>query len=156
MMIRTPTVLSAIVFAGAMLAATNVGAADDVATPKDLVGGKIVTVDDAKQLSDSKSATFIDTRSVLNYGKGHVPGAITAAYKEKSDKVVDFDRKADIFELDKLPKSKAATVVFYSDGPTGWKSYKAAVLAIGAGYADVRYMRGGFADWTAKGLPVER
>jgi 3-mercaptopyruvate sulfurtransferase SseA len=70
--------------------------------------------------------------------------------------VVDFDRKADIFELDKLPKSKAATVVFYSDGPTGWKSYKAAVLAIGAGYADVRYMRGGFADWTAKGLPVER
>jgi rhodanese-related sulfurtransferase len=46
--------------------------------------------------------------------------------------------------------------VFYSDGLTGWKSYKAAVLAVKAGYKNVMYMRGGFAEWEAKGAPVER
>jgi rhodanese-related sulfurtransferase len=131
-------------------------AADDVVTPSELKGGKVISIDEAKQLLDSKSATFVDTRSVVNFGKGHVPGAVTAAYKEKSEKVASFDGKLDSFELDKLPKNKAAGVVFYSDGPTGWKSYKAAVLAIGAGHTNVRYMRGGFADWSSKGLPVER
>jgi rhodanese-related sulfurtransferase len=150
------SLLAVLISAAASLGGASALAADEVTTPKELKGGKVVTVDEAKQLVDAKTAAFVDTRSVVNFGKGHVPGAVTAAYKEKSDKVVGFDGKVDSFELDKLPKSKAATVVFYSDGPTGWKSYKAAVLAISAGYTDVRYMRGGFSDWTGKGLPVER
>lgn len=125
-------------------------------TPTTLTGGKVISVAEAKKLIDAKAATFVDTRSVVNFGKGHIPGAMTAAYKEKSDKVAAFDPKIDSFELDKLPKNKSAAVVFYSDGPTGWKSYKAAVLSISAGYTNVQYMRGGFADWTAKGFPVEQ
>jgi rhodanese-related sulfurtransferase len=131
-------------------------ASDDAATPTELKGGKVISIEEAKQLLDAKSASFVDTRSVVNFGKGHVPGAVTAAYKEKSEKVVAFDAKADSFELDKLPNNKSSTVVFYSDGPTGWKSYKAAVLSIGAGYTNVRYMRGGFAEWSGKSLPIER
>jgi rhodanese-related sulfurtransferase len=124
-------------------------------TPTTLSGGKVISVAEAKKLTDAKAATFVDTRSVVNFGKGHVPGAMTASYKEKSDKVASFDPKVDSFELDKLPKNKSAAVVFYSDGPTGWKSYKAAVLSISAGYTNVQYMRGGYAEWTAKGFPVE-
>jgi len=30
------------------------------------------------------------------------------------------------------------------------------VLAVKAGWKNVHYMRGGFADWQAKGAPVER
>ena len=45
--------------------------------------------------------------------------------------------------------------MFYSDGPTGWKSYKAAVLAVKGGYKNVMYMRGGWDEWSGKGLPVE-
>ncbi len=130
-------------------------AADDTPTPTDLKGGKVVSVDEARKMLDSKSATFIDTRSVVNFGKGHLPGAKTAAYKEKSEKTAAFDAKLDSFELDKLPKDKAAPIVFYSDGPTGWKSYKAAVLSISAGYTKVHYLRSGFAEWTGKGFPVE-
>jgi rhodanese-related sulfurtransferase len=135
---------------------TTALASDDAVTPTELKGGKVISIDEAKQMLDTKSTTFVDTRSVVNFGKGHVPGAVSASYKEKSDKVANFDGKVDSFELDKLPKDKTASVVFYSDGPTGWKSYKAAVLSIGAGYTNVRYMRGGFADWSGKGLPIER
>jgi rhodanese-related sulfurtransferase len=143
------------VAAAGSLGTAAASAADDVPTPTALSGGKVITVEEGKKLLDAKAATFVDTRSVVNYGKGHVPSALVAAYKEKSDKVVTFDAKVDSFELDKLPKEKSAAVVFYSDGPTGWKSYKAAVLSIAAGYTKVHYMRGGFADWTAKSLPVE-
>lgn len=149
-------VVAAAICAGGSLALTGPALADEPETPSTLAGGKVITVADGKKLLDAKTAVFIDTRSVVNFGKGHVAGASTAAYKEKSDKVATFDAKLDSFELDKLPKDKAAAVVFYSDGPTGWKSYKAAVLSIGAGYKNVHYMRGGFADWVAKGLPVEQ
>ena len=64
-------------------------------TPTQLTGGKVITVQDAKQLLDGKKAAFIDTRSVINFGKGHVPSAVTASYKEKSDKVAEFDASKD-------------------------------------------------------------
>lgn len=150
-------VFGATICVAGTLALMSPAAADDAPeTPTTLSGGKVITAADGKKLVDAKAATFVDTRSVVNFGKGHVPGALTASYKEKSDKAPTFDPKVDSFELDKLPKNKSAAVVFYSDGPTGWKSYKAAVLSIGAGYTNVHYMRGGFADWTAKGFPVEQ
>jgi rhodanese-related sulfurtransferase len=67
-------------------------------------------------MADSKAAFFVDTRSVVNFGKGHVPGASAIPYKSASD------------------------------GPAGWKSYKASVWAIKAGYKNVNYMRGGWTD----------
>lgn len=130
--------------------------ANNPETPATLSGGKVITVDEAKTLAGAKAATFIDTRSVLNFGKGHIPGAVTAAYKEESDKSPSFDGSKDKFEFAKLPQDKNAKLVFYSDGPTGWKSYKAAVLSVQQGYKNVMYLRGGYADWTAKGQPVER
>jgi rhodanese-related sulfurtransferase len=125
-------------------------------TPKAISGAKIVSAAEAKSLSAGKGAVFIDTRSAVNFGKGRVPGAASASYKEKSDPVENFDGSKDSFDFDKLPADKSAKIVFYSDGPTGWKSYKAAVLAVKAGYKNVMYMRGGMGDWEAAGNPVER
>jgi rhodanese-related sulfurtransferase len=147
-------------FASAALAlmtlASTPALANKPETPTAIPGAKVITVDEGKALVGTKAATFIDTRNALNFGKGHVPGAVTAAYKEKSDPVENFDASQDSFAMDKLPADKNAKVVFYSDGPTGWKSYKAAVLAVRAGYKNVMYMRSGFAEWEAKGAPVER
>lgn len=131
-------------------------AAGDVETPASLAGGKVISVQEAAKLAEKKAATFIDTRSVVNFGKGHVPGAKAVAYKEKSDKTPNFDASQDAFDLSKLPADKGAKIVFYSDGPTGWKSFKAAVTAVKAGHKDVNYMRDGWTEWTAKGLPVEQ
>jgi len=125
-------------------------------TPTSLTGGKVISAEEAKKLSDAKDSTFVDTRSPINFGKGHLPGAKSIGYREKSEKTANFDASVDSFDFSKLPADKNAKVVFYSDGPSGWKSYKAAVLSINEGYKNVMYFRGGFADWTARGYPAAR
>jgi rhodanese-related sulfurtransferase len=130
-------------------------AQDRPPTPTRLAGGRVISPQEAQALLASGKAVFIDTRSPVNFAKGHVPGARTVAYKEKSEFVENFDATLDAFDFDKLPPDKQAYLVFYSDGLTGWKSYKAAVLAIRKGYAKVHYLRSGWAGWQAAKLPVQ-
>jgi rhodanese-related sulfurtransferase len=148
-------VAAALLLSLSMIGATQAADAPPP-TPTSVAGGKVIGLDEAKALAGSKGAVFIDTRSTLNFGRGHIPGAVTASYREESDKTPAFDGSKDKFEFGKLPQDKAAKIVFYSDGPTGWKSYKAAVLAIKQGYTGVHYFRGGFDEWSSKGLTVER
>jgi len=122
-------------------------------TPIKVKGAKVISVEEGKKLLDAKAA-FFDVRSAINYGKGHVPGAAALPYKGKSDDVENFDQSQDQLDASKLPADKGATIVIYSDGPKGWKSYKASVLAVKAGYTNVHYMRGGYAEWQSKGLPT--
>ncbi len=126
------------------------------ATPTSVKGARIITVEEAKGLLDKKAASFFDMRSPINYGKGHLPGATLIAYKEKSEFTADFDAKQDSFDIARLPADKKARIVMYSDGPWGWKSYKATVLSVMAGYRNVLWMRDGYAEWIAKDLPVEQ
>jgi rhodanese-related sulfurtransferase len=146
------TVLSAV----ALLAASLDGAAQDKKpqTPVTIAGGKVITADEAKGLLDGGKAVFLDTRSPINFGKGHVPGAKAIPYREKSEFAENFDAGKDRFDLAQLPADKNAMLVFYSDRPTGWKSYKAAVLAIRAGYKSVHYFRGGLEEWSNRKYPV--
>jgi len=127
--------------------------ADDPPTPTSAKGVEVVSVEQAKALVGK--AKFFDMRAVLNYGKGHVKDAVPLPYDQKSERSESFDASKDKFDMAKLPKDKSTTIVFYSDGPTGWKSYKAAVLASRAGYTNVKWMREGTTGWTAKGLPLE-
>jgi rhodanese-related sulfurtransferase len=130
-------------------------AAEKPQTPLTLPGGKIVSPAETKALLDGKQALFFDMRSAVNYGKGHIPGAKALPYKENSEFVADFDESVDQFDLAQLPADKNASMVFYSDGPTGWKSYKAAVKAIKAGYKNVCWFREGFSSWVAAKYPVQ-
>lgn len=130
-------------------------AQDKPTTPTNLPGGHVASAEEAKKLFDKKTALFVDTRNVVNFGKGHVPSAQAMPYKGSSDDAANFDASKDQFDLSKLPANKDQPLVFYSDGPTGWKSYKAAVLAVKAGHKSVHYMRGGWAEWSSKGLPAE-
>jgi len=125
-------------------------------TPLSVKGARIISVEEAKGLLDRKAASFFDKRRPLNFGKGHLPGATLIAYKEKSEYVPDFDAKQDSFDIARLPADKGATIVLHSDGPSGWKSYKATVVSVRAGYRNVLWMRDGYSGWTAKGLPVEQ
>jgi len=141
--------LAGLALSGVVLAQTQ------LPTPTKLAGGKIITVEEGRKLADAKTAFFIDTRNVVNFGKGHVPGANAIPYKSGSNDVEGFDASKDKFDLDKLPPAKDKALVFYSDGPTGWKSYKAAVWAIKAGYQNVNYMRDGWSEWVTKKFPAE-
>lgn len=142
---------------GALIAAATPSlASDKPETPRSVAGARVITAAEGKALVTAKGAAFIDTRSAVNFGKGRVPGATSASYKEKSEPVENFDPSKDELDFSKLPADKNAKLVFYSDGPTGWKSYKAAVLAVKNGYRNVMYMRGGISEWEAAGHPIER
>jgi rhodanese-related sulfurtransferase len=133
-----------------MSAALN---AAEPTTPTTAPGVEVVTIDQAKALVGK--AQFFDMRSAVNFGKGHIKGAVALPYDNKSENAPTFDASKDKFDAAKLPGDKAATIVFYSDGPTGWKSYKAAIQAAKSGYKNVKWMREGTTGWTAKALPLE-
>jgi len=148
-----PTRVSIPILTVLLIALSGTAAADRVFTPEVLENGRVITTEEAKDLLGN--AQFFDMRKPLNFGKGHVEGASPLPYDQKSAKAVEFDASVDRFDLSQLPTDKDQALVFYSDGPTGWKSYKAAVLAIRAGYTNVMWMRNGFAGWTAKRFPIE-
>jgi len=136
----------------AMLAAASLSAAAQATppeTPRSVKGVEIVSVEQARGLVGK--AAFYDMRSAVNFGRGHIPGATALPYGQKSALSESFDASADRFNMAKLPADKGTVVVFYSDGPTGWKSYKAAVLASRAGYTNVKWLREGTNGWLAKG-----
>lgn len=124
-------------------------------TPKTLDGVKIVSVEEVKTLIDKQSTKLFDMRSAINFGKGHLPGAIALPYKENSEFKSDFDASKDSLDLGKLPLDKNTQILFYSDGPKGWKSYKAAVAARKAGYKKIMWFREGTAAWEAKGNKLQ-
>jgi rhodanese-related sulfurtransferase len=138
-----------------VFALAGVASAGKVPTPESLEGGKIVSAEETKALVGNSGVHFFDMRKSINYGKGHIPGAVSTPY-QWTKKGSDMHARTGSFDTSKLPADKNATVVFYSDGPTGWKSYKASETAIEAGYTNVRYFRGGFSTWTGKNMPVER
>ena len=135
-----------------MLLCAQVGYASE--TPASLDGATVVSADQVKDMM-AKGVPVIDTRVVSEYAEAHIKGAISVPYKEKSAKDVKFDASQDSFDLDKLPKDKNAAVVFYCNAHECWKSYKASVMAIKAGYKKAQWFRGGLPEWKAKGLPTE-
>ena len=72
----TNMVFGAAVCIAGTLAFMGTAIADEPSeTPTTLSGGKVISVVEAKKLIDAKAVTFVDTRSVVNFGKGHIPGA---------------------------------------------------------------------------------
>jgi rhodanese-related sulfurtransferase len=132
------------------------GAANALAheTPATLAGVKVVTAEEAKKLQDA-GVPLIDTRVAAEYAEKTAKGAKNVPYKEKSAKEVGFDASKDDFDLTKLPADKSAPIVFFCNAGECWKSYKASVAALKAGYTKINWMRGGFPEWASKGLPTQ-
>jgi rhodanese-related sulfurtransferase len=138
---------------GLLLAASaGLALANDV--PASLAGVTVVTAEQARKMAES-GVPLIDTRVGNEYADAHIKGAVNLPYKEKSAKLASFDSREDRFDLAKLPPAKGAPLIFYCNGPECWKSYKASKVAADAGYTQVQWLRGGFPEWKAKGLPVE-
>jgi rhodanese-related sulfurtransferase len=132
---------------------TVAGADEGIPTPKTLKDGKVITVEEAKTMFDKKGIVFLDTRSALIFGKGHIPGAVIVPYDMKSERKEGANLSADKMDLTKLPADKDAPLIVYSHGATGWKSYKAATYAIKSGYKNVMWMREGMEGWEARKYP---
>lgn len=138
-----------------LLAMTTIAMAGDEPTPEKLNNGAVISVKEAKAFFDGKATLFFDVRSPINYGRGHIPAAISFPYKGELIKSNDFDPEETSIDISRLPADKDETIVFYSHGSTGWKSYFAATIAIKMGHKNVKWLREGYSGWEGKGHPVQ-
>jgi len=121
-------------------------------TPTSTDKAKFVTVEQAKALFD-KGVKFCDGRKPLEYAQEKIKGAISTFYNEKGgkkNKLADWDTSKDKFNVGALP----ATCVYYCNGPTCWKGYKAAVTAQKNG-KEAYWLREGIPGWKKAGFPTE-
>jgi len=116
-------------------------------TPTHLDGVTVVAPDQLRPLLNQGVRVY-DLRKKASYADGHVPGAEHAAGH--------YDANATALDTRFLGPDKTARIVFYSHGTTGWKSYWAAMRAVEAGYSNVMWMRGGYAEWAAGNHPIAR
>lgn len=123
-------------------------------TPTTLAGVKTVSTAEAKSLHE-KGVVFVDTRVVNEYAEGHIANAPSIPYKEKSLKSADFDESQDSFDIEKKISDKNTPIVMYCNGPSCWKSFKAAKVALKKGYKVIYYYRDGFPAWKQAGNKVE-
>lgn len=129
-------------------------ASNKIMTPEKLDGVKIVDAA-AVQAAMGKGAVAFDVRVAAECSEKTIKGAVCHTYREKSEKVANFDKSQDQFDLAKLPGDKSAAVIFFCNSGDCWRSYKAAVVARDAGYKNVHWFRGGMPEWTSKGLPTQ-
>lgn len=125
--------------------------ADD--TPTSYPGITVVNADWVK--ANMGKVKVYDARKKGEYVEKHIPGAISAYYNDKSEKKLDFDAAQDEWDIKKYPSDKNASLVIYCNGPACWKSFKAAVMLVKAGYKQVHWLRDGFPGWVDKGYPTE-
>jgi rhodanese-related sulfurtransferase len=146
-------VLTVFVALSMLLIAGQVMAGESLMTPKSIDG---VTVVDAKWVKERMGEVIVyDVRKKGEFVERHITGAISAPYKEKSAKSVDFDSSKDKMKMDRYPSYKHIPVVVYCNGPKCWKSYKTAVMLVRNGYTNVHWLRDGFPGWLDKGYLTE-
>jgi len=133
--------ISAFAMFGLVLS-TSAIAKEDV--PETLDGTTKVTAEKLIELMQSKSdLVVIDSRKPSDRAKGHIEGSLALPNTDTNEG-----------SLAKHLKSKATPVAFYCNGVKCGRSVAAAKIAISHGYSEIYWFRGGWDEWTSKGLPV--
>ena len=115
-------------------------------TPPTITGAKTVTTEEVVALIGK--IAILDVRRKASFVEGHIPGAKSIVGYFKSE--------TKTFDSEAFGRDKSAPIVIHGHGTDGWSAVNAVNSAVAAGYKDVRWMRGGWADWTAKKFPVEQ
>ncbi len=82
---------------------------------------------------------IVDSRPGRKFAKGHVPVAINISQSQ-------FDK-----HIDRLPKDKSTTLIYYCGGIKCPLSHKSARQAEALGYTDIHVYAAGYPDWLAHG-----
>ena len=98
------------------------------------------------KLVDGNECAVVDVRSKEIFDQGHLPGAISLP-------LARFDEVVGAFFEAHPPE---ACVVLYCAGRECLDSHRFAERLVAFGYVNVRVFSGGFSDWKAKGLTVEK
>jgi thiosulfate/3-mercaptopyruvate sulfurtransferase len=124
-------------------------------------GKVLVTPDELSELSKSEPIVIIDTRDPATYAAGHIPGAVnihdifTYLATSTPEGVEAMREKfAAVFGAAGL-SGKETAVVYEQSMNTGFgQSCRGYVLLSYLGYPKMKILHGGYAAWTAAGLPT--
>jgi rhodanese-related sulfurtransferase len=138
-----------------LLSATLLGFAYTFVTKKGFFAEKPVTpaalniqmclLEEAKQLYDSRTAVFIDARHEFEFKLGHIRGAYNIALKE-------FDAHKQ--RLASIPKE--TLIVIYCDGAECNSSIEVGIKLSALGYSKIKVFFGGWQEWSANNLPIDK
>jgi rhodanese-related sulfurtransferase len=107
----------------------------------------------AQRTQGTEGLLFIDSRGRDDFAAGHIPGALSVPLER-----IQWSRKT-------APGSEwavtldfpgAQTLVVYCEGGDCQTSVSLAKIIHDKGYKDIRIFTGGWAEWSAAGLPEER
>lgn len=103
-------------------------------------GGATVSPGSLVKLMNHEGAAVIDVRESAEYGKGHIAGAMNFPYATLDSR------------LEELAKFKEKPMVLVCK--MGQHSGAVGRKLKAQGFADVRRLSGGMAEWSASSLPV--
>jgi rhodanese-related sulfurtransferase len=121
-------------------------------------GLRFITLAEAEDLFAQKiqlgeGAVFIDSRGRQDFAAGHIPGALSvplAEWKGQGERASD----GALSEALSFPQDQV--LVVYCEGGDCQTSITLARLIHERGFTDIRILSGGWEEWIAAGLPVER
>jgi len=121
----------------------------------------LVTPTDVSNLTNSGASVLIDTRDPAVYAVGHLPGAVNVhdiftylATSTPEGVAAMRHQFAAIFGAAGL-SGKETAIVYEQSMNTGFgQSCRGYVLLKYLGYPKVKILHGGYAAWTAAGLPI--
>jgi rhodanese-related sulfurtransferase len=137
------------------------------ATPTSFPGVSVVDAVQVKALAET-GAIIIDPRTKMEYSEEHIKfthegkviEAIYMRFKDRSENKVDFDLSKDTIKKSVVQQAtagdKSKKLIFYCNGTSCWKSYKAIKHLKEDGYSSLYWFRGGIPAWKAKGFGTSK
>ncbi|MBL4867747.1 MAG: rhodanese-like domain-containing protein [Pseudomonadales bacterium] len=115
-------------------------------TPDSIAGTMKVTAEKLFDLVDEfDDLVIIDARKSEDREKGYIEGSLG---------IPDTDTNPAV--LAKHLATKQTPVIFYCNGPKCGRSVKSSKMAVKEGYKNIYWFRGGWEEWSNKGLPVTK
>lgn len=115
-------------------------------TPNQIPGTTHISAEELIELVEEfDELVIIDARKSGEWEKGHVEDSIALPNTETDESA-----------LAKVLSSKETPVVFYCNGVKCGRSVESAKMAVSFGYKKIYWFRGGWEEWTAKGLPIAK
>ena len=115
--------------------------------PDAIDGTKRVSAEEVVELiTNNPELVVIDARKTSDRD--------SAGWIEGSVGLPDYDTSAE--SLAKHVPSKSTPVLFYCNGVKCGRSVKSSKKAVGLGYKNIYWFRGGWEEWMQKGLPVAK
>ena len=112
--------------------------------PETMPGATIVSAEEViDMILANPELIVIDSRKKTEYIKGHIEGAINILNTELGPEELEF-----------IVPDRNTALLFYCNGVRCLRSSDSITRAVGWGYTNLFWFRGGWKEWTEKRLPV--